>query len=356
MIPRRRNTAFALAFAFLAVIPEGNLRFACSGKALQATRARLRSVAFAFVFVFVFVFAILVSTAAENLLYAEAPAPQAISGQYVLHLTQQFLTAAPKRFNGSPGHLAAQTFIKSQFAPEAAKGNLVTDNFIAMTPAGAQSMQNLVVKFPGKRDGIIVLATHYETNYNLKDINFVGANDGACTSALLIAIGQYLRTHPPDGYSVWLLFDDGEESVSGQWSEADQLYGTRHIAAKWSGDGTLKQIKAFLLADMIGWKQMKIDREGASTPWLLDDLAIAAKQTGHSNVISKTGQPLTDDHIPFKERGVPVLDVVDFEYGTPADPEAYHHTIEDTFDKLSAASLQASADIFLALIRLVNQH
>ena len=185
----------------------------------------------------------------------------------------------------------------------------------------------------------------------------MGANDGACTSALLIALGQYLRTHPPEGYSVWLLFDDGEESVSGQWSQADQLYGTRHIAAKWSAGGTLKQIKAFLLADMIGWKQMKIDREGASTPWLLDDLAAAAKQTGHSNVVSSVpNQALTDDHIPFKERGVPVLDVVDFEYGTPADPEAFHHTTEDTFDKLSAASLQASADIFLALIRLVNQH
>ena len=75
------------------------------------------------------------------------------------------------------------------------------------------TMRNFIAKYPGKKDGIIVLASHYETNYPLKDINFVGADDGACTTALLIAIGQYLREHPPQGYSVWLLFDDGEEAI-----------------------------------------------------------------------------------------------------------------------------------------------
>ena len=60
-------------------------------------------------------------------------------------------------------------------------------------------MRNYIVRYPGKKDGVIVLASHYETNYPLKDINFVGANDGACTSALLIALGEYLRAHPPRG-------------------------------------------------------------------------------------------------------------------------------------------------------------
>lgn len=304
---------------------------------------------FAFVFAFVLASALLLAPTAHA---TTGP----ISGGHVLQLTQEMLAAAPKRFNGSPGHLAAEKFIRDHFAPEAAKGNFVDDTFIATTPEGPQTMHNLLVKFPGKRDGIIVIASHYETNYNLKGINFVGANDGACTSALLIALGEYLRQHPPAGYSVWLLFDDGEESVSGNWAASDGLYGTRHLAAKWSGDGTLAHVKAFLLADMIGWKQMKIDREGASTPWLLDDLAKAARETGHANYLSKDGQTLIDDHIPFRDRGVPVLDVVDYEYGPPGDPEGYHHHEGDTLDKLSAASLQASADIFVALIRLVNQH
>ncbi len=281
----------------------------------------------------------------------------AVSGAHILQLTQELLTVAPKRFNGSPGHAAAERFIKDHFVPETKTGNFVDDTFITNTPVGPQTMHNLLVKFPGKRDGIIVLASHYETNYDLRDINFVGANDGACTSALLIALGEYLRTHPPAGYSVWLLFDDGEESVSGKWDNpSDQLYGTRHLAAKWSGDGTLAHVKAFLLADMIGWKQMKIDREGASTPWLLDTLATAARQTGHTGSLAPgPGQTLIDDHIPFKERGVPVLDIVDYEYGTAQDPEAYHHHEGDTLDKLSAGSLGISADLFLAVIRLINQ-
>ena len=155
---------------------------------------------------------------------------------------------------------------------------------------------------------------------------------------------------------MWLLFTDGEESINSQWSNSDSLYGTRHLAAKWSGDGTLQRIKAFILADMIGWKQMSIDREGNSTGWLLDDLTRAGKDTGHSSSLAPSGQAIEDDHLPFKIRGVPVLDVIDYEYGTKADPEAFHHTAEDTMDKLSAASLQVSADLFVDLVKLVDQH
>ncbi len=290
---------------------------------------------------------------------AKAPASHALSGGEVLRLTQQYVDAAPKRFIGSPGHAAAEKFIREHFQPEAAKGDLVTDEFYARTPIGLVTMRNFVVKYPGKKDGIIVLASHYETNYWLKDINFVGANDGACTTALLIAIGQYLREHPPQGYSVWLLFDDGEESINTQWTNSDSLYGVRHIAAKWSGDGTLVRIKALIVADMIGWKNMKIDHELNSTPWLLDLLTKAGKDTGHSNYITGSSQAIDDDHLPFKDRGVPVLDVIAYEYG-PFDAKrgdyAFHHTAQDTMDKLSAQSLQVSADIFLDLIRLIDQH
>src|SRR5271170_5798564 len=85
------------------------------------------------------------------------------SGQSAYNLTKQLLDIAPKRFNGSPGHAKAEEFIKQHFAPEAAKGNLETDTFTASTPAGLQTMHNYIVRFPGKKDGIIVLATHYET-------------------------------------------------------------------------------------------------------------------------------------------------------------------------------------------------
>jgi Zn-dependent M28 family amino/carboxypeptidase len=287
-----------------------------------------------------------------------------VTGAEVLKLTQQYVDAAPKRFPTSPGHIAAENFIKAHFAPEAARGNFIEDTFTATTPIGPVRMHNFIVKFPSsnpaKKDGIIVLDSHYETNYPLKDIAFVGANDGACTTALLIALGEYYRAHPPTGDSIWLLFDDGEEAIGKEgMTGSDQLYGVRHIAARWSGDGTLAHIKAFLLADMIGWKQMNIDREANSTPWLLDLLARAGRDTGHSNYLFKNTIAIEDSHIPFKDRGVPVLDLIGWEYGQPdaSRPGEYtfHHTAQDSMDKLSAASLQVSADLFLELVKLIDQ-
>lgn len=291
--------------------------------------------------------------------FAQKPAAGHVSGAATYEVTKQLLAVAPKRFNGSPGHLAAEQFIKAHFAPEIAKGNFETDQFTASTPLGMQTMRNYIVRYPGKKDGIIVLASHYETNYPLKDINFVGANDGACTSALLIELGAYFRAHPPEGYSVWLVFDDGEEAVK-SWSASDSLYGTRHLAAKWSQNGTIGKIKAFIVADMIGDKDLNIDHDGNSTPALESLLQQAARNTGHAGHVFKEdySSGIEDDHLPFKQRGVPVLDIIDIDYGphTAATPDGYHHTAEDTLDKLSPQSLQISADLFLEVIRLINQH
>jgi glutaminyl-peptide cyclotransferase len=301
--------------------------------------------------------ALALSTA--NTLAQHAAAAPRFNGQTAYNLTQQLLEVAPKRFNGSPGHLKAEEFIKQHFAPEVAKGNFETDTFTANTPAGYQTMRNYIVKFPGKKSGIIVLASHYETNYPLRDIEFYGANDGAATTALLIEIGNVLRNHPPDGNSVWLVFDDGEEAVK-EWfanNGKDNTYGTRHLAAKWSQDGTLAKITAFLVADMIADKDLNIDYSENSTPWLLDILRTAAKNTGHSANIFQYKEAEEDDHLPFAQRGVPVLDVIDAHYGpvTDAAPDGYHHTAQDTLDKISVKSLQISGDLFLEMVRLINQ-
>jgi Zn-dependent M28 family amino/carboxypeptidase len=289
---------------------------------------------------------------------AQASAASPVSGQAIFNLTQQFLSVAPKRYNGSPGHLAAENFIKQHFKPEVAKGNFETDEFTANTPAGPQTMRNFIAKFPGKKDGIIVLASHYETNWPLRNIAFYGANDGACTSALLIELGAYFRAHPPQGHSVWLVFDDGEEAVQ-QWDmpgRTDNTYGTRHLAAKWYDDGTLKRVKAFIVADMIGDKDLNILEEMQSTAWLRDVFRQAAVNTHHSAYVYQTRAEEEDDHLPFLRRGVPSLDVIDVDYGphTAATPDGYHHTAQDTIDKISPKSLQISADLFLETIRLIN--
>ncbi len=274
-------------------------------------------------------------------------AKNSFDGAKALQYTRAFVTETGPRYNGSPGLAKAQAYLKQFFAHD----QLQEDTFTSSTPAGPQLMHNFIVKFAGKRDGIIVLATHYETNYWLRDIPFVGANDGGATTGLLLEIANHLRAHPPQGYSVWLVFFDGEESVGPQWTHADSLYGSRHLAAKWQADGTLAGIKAFLLLDMIGDKDLDIQRDTNSTPWLEDLVGKAADAEGDGSYFFKTTTQVEDDHLPFAQRGVPVADIIDIDYGPN---NSYHHTAQDTLDKLSAHSLTVAGSVVEETIRLLD--
>jgi len=219
-------------------------------------------------------------------------------------------------------------------------------------------MRNFIVRFPGRKDGVIVLATHYETNYPLRKIHFVGANDGGSTTGLLMAIADRLRAEQArsrdkklDGYSVWLVFFDGEEAIE-NWTRSDSTYGSRHLAAKWSGDGTLKRIKAFILTDMIGDKNLDIQRDSNSTGWLVDLVRQAATKFGDQRYFFQTEEDIADDHLAFVERGVPSIDLIDLDYGPN---NSYHHTAQDTMDKISAHSLTIDGDVILETIRLLDQ-
>jgi len=290
---------------------------------------------------------------------APAQTSTKFSGARTMQYTREIVAYGP-RYNGSDAKLKVEAYLKKFFAPEVAKGWLETDSFTSNTPAGPQLMRNYIVRFPGTKPGVIVLASHYETNYPLRDIPFVGANDGACTSAILMEMANHLRAQSAGGklpgYSVWLVFDDGEEAVQ-QWSHTDSLYGTRHLAAKWQANGTLGSIKAVIIVDMVGDRDLNVLREQNSTPWLEDLIYKAAKNTGHADNFFKTKGYEEDDHLPFLQRGVPTSDFIDSDYG-PHDathPDGWHHTAEDTVDKLSVKSLQTSGDVLTESVRLLNQ-
>lgn len=277
---------------------------------------------------------------------------QRFNGGRAYQYARDFAAIGP-RWPTSPGHAKAEAFLRAHFQHD----QLEEDAFIADTPIGPVNMRNFIVRFPGRKDGVIVLATHYETNYWLRNINFVGANDGAATTGLLMAIGDQLRVATAngrklDGYSVWLVFFDGEEAIE-HWSESDSTYGSRHLAAKWGRDGTLGHIKAFILTDMIGDKDLDIQRETRSTPWLVDTVRQAAKKYGYERYFFQQEEPVDDDHLPFVKRGVPSIDIIDLDYG-PND--SYHHTAQDTIDKISARSLAIDGDVIMETIRLIGTH
>ena len=254
---------------------------------------------------------------------------------------------------GSANHKRVEDYITSHL-----KGDIVEhDVFTADTPEGKFPVHNIIAKYPGTKDGIIVVASHYDTNYPLRNTSFIGANDGGSSSALLLELANQLRGKPRDGYSVWLVWDDAEEAIKPDTEVAfldDSLYGIRHLAERWEADGTLKKIKAFLLADMVGDGDLNIDRDGNSTPWLEDVLYEAATRLGYqSHFFGRTlTAGVSDDHIPFVKRGVPSADLIDFSYGYN---DVFWHTTQDTVDKLSPKSLEIVGATILGTTRILDK-
>ena len=253
--------------------------------------------------------------------------------------------AIGSRKPGSPGHDKAEQFIKSHLAGDSVE----VDSFTANTPAGKFPVRNIIAKFPGKKDGIIVIAGHYETNYPLPK-EYVGANDSGSNTGLMLELANQLRGKPNDGYSIWLVWTDAEEAFK-TWTADDSLYGTKHLAARWKEDGTAPKIKAFILLDMIGDADLDVQRDTNSTPWLSDLIYQAATQLGYQSHFFRQDTAIEDDHLPFARIGVPVVDVIDIDYGYG---NAFHHTTQDTMDKLSPKSLQIVGDVVLQTIQYIN--
>jgi glutaminyl-peptide cyclotransferase len=248
---------------------------------------------------------------------------------------------------GSANHKKVEEYIAAHL-----KGDAVEDDvFTADTPEGKFPVRNIIAKFPGVKDGIIIVASHYDTNYPLRNTSYVGANDGASSSALLLEIADQLHGRKLDGYSVWLVWDDAEEAMKA-WTDADSLYGIRHLAQTWQDDGTLKKIKAFLLADMIGDADLNIDRDLNSTPWLEEVVYQAATRLGDQSHFYARENQVSDDHIPFMQRGVPCADLIDFDYGYN---NVFWHTPQDTVDKLSPKSLEIVGGTVLETIRILDK-
>jgi glutaminyl-peptide cyclotransferase len=273
------------------------------------------------------------------------PAPT-INANRAMQYVKEIVAFGPRPI-GSANHKKVEDYILTHL-----KGDIVEqDAFTIEASEGKFPVRNIVAKFPGSRDGIIVIASHYDTNWPLRDTPYVGANDGASSSALLLEIANQLRRKKRDGYSVWLLWDDAEESMRLPWYDPESLYGVRHLAGKWQQEGTIKKLKAFLLLDMIGDADLNIDRDADSTPWLEDLILQAATRLGYQSHFFARTIPMEDDHKPFLKLGVPAADLIDFDYGYN---NVFWHTPQDTVDKLSPKSLQIVGDVVLQTVWMLD--
>ena len=214
--------------------------------------------------------------------------------------------------------------------------------FIAKTPLGETSMANIIATIPGRRRERIILASHFDTK-RAPDFRFVGANDGASSTAALLELGRVLKSRSNE-LTIELLFLDGEEAVNWNWGTTgvDNTYGSRHYVDAARKAGTLTGIKAFVLLDMIGDRQLVLRRDLRSTRWLVDIIWSTAARLGHDAVFSNEPTEIEDDHIAFLRAGVPAVDVIDLEY-----PQ--WHTAQDDLEHVSARSLQIVGDVILCI-------
>jgi len=282
--------------------------------------------------------------------------PPSFDGDRAMQYVKDIVKFGPRPLD-SANHKNVEDYIDARL-----KGDDVEDDrFTADTPVGRFPVHNIIAKYPGTKDGIIVVASHYDTNYPLRGTSYVGANDGGSSSGLLLELANQLRSKKRDGYSVWLVWDDAEEAMkpdgSGGLPEEmpfmdDSLYGITHVAEKWQADGTLKKIKAFLLADMIGDADLNVDRDLNSTPWLESVVYESAKRLGYQSHFFGRDNQVSDDHLPFMKRGVACADLIDFMYGYN---NVFWHTPQDTVDKLSPKSLQIVGSVILETMRILDK-
>lgn len=251
--------------------------------------------------------------------------------------------------SGSEAIKKAQILIESELR---SYGLTVSeDDFNAETPRGSVPMKNIIGELRGAKPEIVLITGHYDTK--LQD-GFVGANDGGSSTAAVLETARVLSKSKPE-YTLWFVLFDGEEAVV-DWNAMrgrDNTYGSRHLASKLKADGTLGRVRALVLFDMIGDKDLDIQREAESTPWLVDAIWKTARTLGYQKHFLESEHFISDDHLPFRDVGVPVVDLIDFNYGPR---HSYWHTNLDTLDNVSGESIKIVGDVVVRSLPEIFKH
>ena len=260
-----------------------------------------------------------------------------VSGTSALAFTRRAVEFGP-RPPGSPANLALQNYILAELKKDGCELAdqkkpgcvIIEDAFTAKTPQGMIAMKNIIAKFPGKSGRAIALTGHFDTKF-FPGRKFVGASDGGSSTGLLLELARVFA-YQPRVDDLYIAFFDGEEAF-GEWTDADSLYGSRHLADRWNKDGTLKRMKALINLDMIGDKNLDIPEETNGNAAVRKLVWGTAAELGYKAYFIDQQIGEDDDHMPFVRLGVPAIDVIDIDY-------APWHMDTDTMDKLSAQSLE----------------
>ncbi len=281
---------------------------------------------------------------AKILLMLAAPAVFAgsFSGASAFEYTKRAVDLGP-RPSGTPANTKLQALILDEMKKRGAQ--ITEDAFTANGPQGPVAMRNIIAKFPGSSGKAIVVTGHFDTKY-FPSNKFVGASDGASSTGLLLELARVFQSEKRTD-DLYIVFFDGEEAFR-EWTAADSVWGSRHLAARWKAEGFLPKIKALINVDMIGDKNLDIQPDTNSTRSLRQLIWQVASDLGFKDSFSNDPIDIDDDHMPFIREGVPSVDIIDFDY--PA-----WHKDEDTLDKLSPKSLEIVGSVVVEAVHRLQK-
>ncbi|MBI3265041.1 MAG: M28 family peptidase, partial [Acidobacteria bacterium] len=275
---------------------------------------------------------VLAATSALACLTAQTKAPGFDGGRAYEHIRR--LVALGPRPAGSAAIAESRKYLAGELQRIGLKAE--EQPFDVVTPIGPRSMVNVIARIRGARPERIILAGHYDTKL-YREFSFVGANDGGSSAAFLLEMARVLKDRQ-NPLTIELLWLDGEEATLPDWGGTDHTYGSQHYVEAAAKNKSLASIKALILVDMIGDRQLAMKRELHSTRWLTDALWSSAKQLGFDQHFLSVGSEIEDDHVPFLKAGVQAVDLIDLDY--PA-----WHTAQDTLDQVSARSLEVVGQV-----------
>ncbi len=266
--------------------------------------------------------------------------PPAFDGAAALETAREFVALGPKD-SGTPGAARAAEWIRARLA--AAGWEASIDEFRDGPPGGELTFRNVVAGRRGAGPGIVLFGAHYDTKSGIA--GFEGANDSASGVAALLGIARvYARATPPCEFR--LAFFDGEECRVA-YGPHDGLHGSRRLARRAVEEGWARDVRAVLVLDMIGDRDLTVTVPRNGTPSLLAAVFDAARIEGVRDRFRLAPGDILDDHVPFLEAGMPAVDLIDFEYGSAPGLNDHWHTPADSMDKLSADSLAIVARVAL---------
>jgi len=260
------------------------------------------------------------------------------------------------RVPGSDGHRKAGDWIVAQMKQ---RGATVVEQTWTHTTKGGRKLplRNILARFNPQATQRVLYLTHWDTRpgadqdpdpaNQLTPID--GANDAASGVGLFVALADALQ-QKPSALGVDLLFVDGEDYGDFGPPLVDVLLGSTYFAAHLP-DAGYKPLFGVLF-DMIGDADLRIlqeDNSAQRAPDVVQRVWSKAAEMGYgATFVSRSAGAITDDHLPLLDAGLKVIDVIDLDYG-PGN--SYHHTLQDTMDKISARSLKIVGDVALALLR-----